>query len=155
MIYASNDGTVENIVRRLLMKSKEEILSINVLKEEVPNLDDYDNVMIGGSIYHGKIQKQLTKFIHGHLQILLTKRVGLFLYAGETEKEKVAAAFDQAFPEVLRNHSVCNEIFGYSYQLHDMNLFEKMFLKRAKGATDHDTWLNETGIEHFFKTMLI
>jgi hypothetical protein len=36
-----------------------------------------------------------------------------------------------------------------------MNLFEKMFLKRAKGATDHDTWLNETGIEHFFKTMLI
>ncbi|GER73709.1 flavodoxin domain-containing protein [Weizmannia acidilactici] len=153
VVYASKHGTVEGIVRSLLRKSPEEILSINILKEEPPNLSDYKNIMIGGSIYLGKIQKPLTKFIKHHLDILLQKRVGLFLCAGETDRKKVIDEFNHAFPEALRKHAVAKEVLGYAYKLDEMNFLEKMLVKKMRGVTENTSALNEEGIERFFDTV--
>ncbi|MFZ5639495.1 MAG: flavodoxin domain-containing protein [Bacillota bacterium] len=89
IIYATKYGCAEKAATILKSKMNGDVFLVNVMKEKVPGLDQYDNVILGGSIYIGKIQKALIKYIKSNLPSLLQKRVGLFICAGDLSEEKI------------------------------------------------------------------
>ena len=88
------------------------------------NLSDYEKIIIGGSIHAGNIQRHIKKFCEKNLDILTTKKVGLFMCCME-EGEKAQTQFTNAFPKELIEHAQAKEIVGGEFNFDKMNAIEK------------------------------
>jgi menaquinone-dependent protoporphyrinogen oxidase len=151
IIYSTKYGCVENAVNILKSKIEGEVDLINIMKENVPSLDHYDKVVIGGSIYVGKIQKRLLKFVDKNLSLLLTKQVGLFICAGEKMEEVREKELVDSFPKELFNHAICKDIFGYQIHYEKLNFLEKRMVAAVLGHKEGCSELYVEKIERFAK----
>lgn len=110
IIYATKYGYTEDCVQEMKSQLQGDVLTVNILTEKISSLDAFDNVIIGGSIYMGHVQKKLKAFCENNISALLEKRVALFLCCGLPEN------FEQnlvsAFPSELREIAVARECFG-------------------------------------------
>ncbi|WP_155671232.1 flavodoxin domain-containing protein [Ornithinibacillus caprae] len=105
IIYATKHGTVEKAVSLLKRNLKGNIIIANVNKH-VPSLEIFDTVIIGGSIYYGKVQKELTQYMKKNSRLLLTKRLGLFLCAGHPNPQQRKIEMENAFPKEILEHAL-------------------------------------------------
>jgi menaquinone-dependent protoporphyrinogen oxidase len=153
IIFATKYGSVENALAILRQKLSGDVCQVNIMEENVPSLDDYDQVIIGGSIYVGKIQKKLSKFVDKNLHLLLTKRVGLFICAGEKKAEVREKELVDAFPKELFKHAVCKEIFGYEIHYEKLNFLEKKMVAAVLGHKEGCSELSIEKIERFAEMM--
>ncbi|WML42880.1 flavodoxin domain-containing protein [Neobacillus sp. PS3-40] len=153
ILYATKYGSVEHAVEILESKLVGKVQHLNIMKEDVPTLIDYDQVIIGGSIYVGKIQRKLSKFVTKNLPLLLTKRIGLFICAGEKLQEVREKELVDAFPNDLFNHAICKDIFGYEIHYEKLNFLEKKMVGAVLGLKEGCSELSEEKITDFAKIM--
>ena len=59
IVYSSKYGYTEDCVNSLAEKIDGEVSTFNIYTEKIPSIDEFDNIIIGGSIYMGQIQKKL------------------------------------------------------------------------------------------------
>lgn len=152
IIYATKHGSVENAANKLKSKIPDKVMLVNIMAESPPSLEEFENVIIGGSIYAGKIQKKLIKYIDSHLNELLTKRIGLFICAAQEEKIRERELKD-SFPEVLFQHALCKGIFGYEVHFEDMNFIERKLAGAILGHKKSYSELSEEKINQFAHAM--
>lgn len=149
IVYCSSHGTTEKAVQLLSEWLEGEVLAVDLKRDKVLyDVNDYDIVMIGGSIHAGRIQGKIKHFIGKYHDILMTKKLGLFLccwHDGETAVEQ----FDEAFPEELRNRAVANGIFGGEFLVSKMNFIERQIVKKVSGITADTSNLDTTAIMSF------
>ncbi|MFD1637988.1 flavodoxin domain-containing protein [Evansella tamaricis] len=130
VVYCSSHGTTEKAARLLRSELNSETYLIDIKKEKLlSDINNYDAIIIGGSIHMGNIQGKIKQFIKKHHDVLLSKKLGLFLccmHEGELAKEQ----FEKAFPESLRKVAVTTGLFGGELLLSNMNFLEK---NRSKG----------------------
>ncbi|GLC31603.1 flavodoxin domain-containing protein [Clostridium omnivorum] len=153
IIYSTKHGTTEKAARILSAKLPGEVVLKNIMKENVSSLEEYDNVILGGSIYIGKVQKNLTEYMQKNLKELLSKRVSLFLCAGETNEELAAKQIKGAFPEELYKAAICKDSFGFEFNFDKLNFFEKLIMKKVKGVKESYYELKEDSIDRFAKVI--
>lgn len=133
IVYATKYGFTADCVEQLKTKLKGHTEAVNILKGTVPALSDFENVILGGSIYIGKVNKKLTEFCVSNLDALAGKRVALFLCCGMAEDfEKNLAA---SFPEALRKNAIAAECFGGELKTEKMGVLDKLVTKRIKKMT--------------------
>jgi menaquinone-dependent protoporphyrinogen IX oxidase len=80
------------------------------LSENVPNVDDFDTVVIGTGIRIGKAYKPFRKFLDENEDKLLTKRIAFFTCNVVTKDFEKAAAGN--IPEKLRDAAFLIRSFG-------------------------------------------
>lgn len=133
IVYATKYGFTAGCVEQLKAKLKGQTETVNIVKGTVPVLSDFDNVIIGGSIYVGKVNKKLTEFCANNLDALLSKRVALFLCCGmaeDFEKNLIAS-----FPEALRKTAIAADCFGGELNIEKMGFVDKLVTKQIKKMT--------------------
>lgn len=135
IIYGTKHGSAEKCSKLLKNKISGEVITINIKTENVPDLFSYDNVVIGGSIYAGQIQKEIKNFCIKNLEQLKSKRVGLFICG--LSGDKFEAELDNAFPKELVACAAIKEFFGGEVVYGKMNFFEKLIMKKIT-KTDKD-----------------
>lgn len=106
IIYATKYGSAENAAELLKKRLGGRVKLINIVKELVPPLNEYDTVILGGSIYAGNIQTKLGEFMNYNLDILLQKRVGLFLCAAHPDPEVREKELAASFPPASRPNCI-------------------------------------------------
>ena len=57
IVYSSKHGTAEKSANILKSKLTGDVDVVNIMLFAPTNLDKYDNIILGGSIYIGKVQK--------------------------------------------------------------------------------------------------
>ena len=110
------------------------LLDLNV--EPIPALDDYDTVIIGSSIYVGKISKPAKAFVTDNAAELLSKRIGIFLCCGFIEEAN--KLFKENFSEKLLRHATVTGIFGGEARLDKMNFVDRNIMKAVSKASGDD-----------------
>ncbi|MGM9929537.1 MAG: flavodoxin domain-containing protein [Bacillus sp. (in: firmicutes)] len=125
IVYASKNGTTEKCVERLA-SLLENTYVVN-LEESLPNTLDFDTIIIGGSIHYGTLNKSVRTFLDHNLQILLTKKVGLFLCCGMAED--VEKHFEANFPKPLLKEAIDIEYFGGEMDLDTLSGLDKLVVK--------------------------
>lgn len=133
IIYATKYGFTGECVEKLKAKLDGESTAVNVLTGTVPELSGVDNVVIGGSVYMGQINKKLKEFIAQNLNTLLQKRVALFVCCGMPDN--LEATLNNAFPEELRKKAIAVECFGGVLDTGKMKMADKMITSMIKKAT--------------------
>ncbi|MEQ9310236.1 MAG: flavodoxin domain-containing protein [Balneolaceae bacterium] len=144
----STHGTTEKIVDRLsTLLGYNTSTIINLKDQDVPDLNDYDTIIIGGSVYAGKIQKKIRNYCESNLDELLEKQLGLFMCYMDTENE--VQEFEQSFPNELITHAKAKGYFGGELDFNKMNFVEKFVAKRVIGVSKSVSRINSQAINHF------
>tara|TARA_R110000868_G_scaffold304437_14_gene565197 strand:- start:39449 stop:39961 length:513 start_codon:yes stop_codon:yes gene_type:complete len=148
IIYMSNHGTTEKIVDRLSsLLGYNTSTIINLRNQEVPNLEDFDTIIIGGSVHAGKIQKKLRLFCSSKLEELVTKKIGLFLcYMDDKNRYE---EFLNSFPGELIDHAKASGFFGGELLFEKMNFIEKAVAKKVSKHKESVSRINSQAINHF------
>lgn len=128
--YSTTLGCTEQCASKLKEDIGEDVDMIRISRRRRYNLQQYNTIIIGGSIHEGMIQRSVYKFCESNLEELLTKSVGLFVCcmdADANEKELI----QRAFPGTLVKHALASGFFGGELNIKKMNLLQKIMTRKA------------------------
>ncbi len=128
--YATTHGCTENAAKELKERIGGDTSMVDLKKNPNPSIDEFDRVIIGGSIYAGKIQKSVNEFSKKNLEALKQKEIGLFIccmYEGQVAQEQLKNAFPEELHEIAKDEAV----FGGAFDFKKMKFFEKMIVKKV------------------------
>ncbi|WP_394697619.1 flavodoxin domain-containing protein [uncultured Sunxiuqinia sp.] len=94
----------------------------NLKEDRNPCFEDYDLVIIGGSIHAGQIQRRVREFRENNTEKLGLKEIGLFICCmmqGEQAQEQL----NNAFPEKLHQYAKSKAILGSEYNFDKIRFF--------------------------------
>ena len=80
ILYLSKHGTTEKVARIIGDKLEEKDTELINLEKVQPSLDQYDRIIIGGSVYAGTVNKKLTSYCIENETLLAQKQLGLFVW---------------------------------------------------------------------------
>jgi menaquinone-dependent protoporphyrinogen oxidase len=126
--FRSKYGTTEACARALAERIKAETALADLRIRHTPDVHAFDVVLIGGSIYGGRIQREVTSFCERRGELLLKRKVGLFiccLSQGEHAREQLQAAF----PEWLAAHAFARSVFGGELRYDKLTLLDKLLVR--------------------------
>jgi menaquinone-dependent protoporphyrinogen oxidase len=123
IVYASKHGTAEKCALELSQKLLGKVDLCNLKSGKIPEISQYTRIIIGGSIYVGKIQKEVREFCLKDLSQLKQKKVGLFLCC--MNKNAFEAQLNSSFPQELISSAVVRENFGGEFKFKEMNFIER------------------------------
>lgn len=132
IIYGSTYGYAKDCANELSKQIKGEVLLVNVSTDTIPSIDEFDNVVIGGSIYMGMISKKIKTYCTSNVDLLKEKRVGLFICSGLAED--VEKNTKNAFSEELLKKAISVEYFGGELRIEKMKFTHKILTGLMKKA---------------------
>ncbi|MFZ5939917.1 MAG: flavodoxin domain-containing protein [Bacteroidota bacterium] len=145
--FSSTMGCTEQCAKRLKADLGSDVDLIRISRRRKYHLDQYDTVIIGGSIHEGLIQLAVRRFCQAYLSVLLKKKVGIFVCCmdpGTNEQEMIR----RAFPESLIAHSLATGYFGGELNLKKMNLLTQIMTRKA-ARIEEEIELNGKRIQDF------
>lgn len=123
ILYTTKHGTTTKCAELLAKKFPGQV-DVMKLSDNHPELTGYDTVILGGSIYAGKIQKDMKAFCSSYIDTLKRKRLGLFICcmsAAQADDELKAS-----FPAELVAHATATARLGGGFKFKEIGFFEKM-----------------------------
>ena len=143
LLYTTRHSSTEKCVRILQAQLNGETTIINLQTHQAPELSEFNTIILGGSIYMGKTQKELRKFAETRLQQLLEKPVLLFFCSRFRREDD----FHTNFPDMLVRHARRKSCFGGELSTANLGMFERLITKMVGGKDFSD--LQETTIAEF------
>ncbi|CUO23470.1 flavodoxin domain-containing protein [Clostridium sp. NSJ-49] len=129
IIYGSNHGCAKKCAELLEENLKGEVDIVDIRKDITLDLNNYDKVVIGGSIYMGKIQKEIEEVCESYCDNLKEKKLGLFICC--MNEENVEKQIKDNFPEKLILSAKVQGYFGGAFNFKDMNFFERFIIRKV------------------------
>ena len=148
ILYASNHGTTEKVAERISrIIGYNRCKMLNIYEMTPPPLDEFDVVIIGGSIHFGKVQKKIRKYCEKHIEELLTKKLGLFICY--MDKEQEMEEYINSYPAALIQHAHAEGYFGGAFDFDKLNFVERLIVKKSLGHKESIYRINSQSINHF------
>ena len=153
IVFASNHGTVEKCARELFRQIEGKVDICNLKRRDfLPDLSGYEAIIVGGSIHSGKIQEEISSFCDENLEMLASKRLGLFvncLYSGKKAQKQL----DDAFPEILNRKAVVRDYFGGEVDQLKLSFWERVVTTRMIEEGDLVVAVSKERIARFATTI--
>ncbi len=148
--YSSKYGTALLCAQSLQSQIGGEVTLVN-LADQQPDPSEYDQVIVGGSIYFGQIQHTTRDFCQHWEKQLLSKPLGLFVCCAQTEKyqEQLTAAFS----EKLRSHARFTSTLGYAYDFKKMRFIDRLIIKKVAKVSESRQQLDQEAIRELAAAM--
>ena len=148
IIFRSKHGTTETVSRTMAQKlSTDEVTLIDLKEYPKPNLQEFERIIVGGSIHAGAIQKQVKNFCKAHLEDLQKKELGLFICCMDRELQE--KEFEDSFPEELKTYAKATGIMGGEFVFERMNFLERFIVKKISKKDHSVSEINHKAIDSF------
>lgn len=128
--YSSKHGCSEKCAVILKEQLHGKVDLINLKEKNDLELNKYNKVILGGSIYVGKIQKEISEFCDKYLDDLKQKKIGLFI-CGMQDDETVQKQLNENFPKELLEIAEVKSYFGGEFIFNKLNFMEKLIVKKV------------------------
>ena len=149
IFYSTKHGSSRLTAQRIAEGLAENPTEVFDLKNGFSgNLAGFDRIVIGGSIYAGRVHKRLRDFCSQNEAVLLKKDLGLFIccmYEGEI----AARQLREAFPEKLLSHARAAEVLGGELRFGEMNFIERAIIRKVTGISESRSNLDDEALESF------
>lgn len=149
IIYESKHGCTEKCSMILKDKLQGEVTTINISNQDIPNIEFFHNIIIGGSIYIGKIQSKIRNFCFENINILKNKKVGFFICCMNRDNEEMQ--LNSSFPEELLTHASAIGYFGGEFIFKSLNVLEGFIVKKVAKTNKDISTISEENISKFAK----
>jgi len=141
VLYSSKYGTTKTCAERISKRLGCDIKSLD--QESFISLDKYSHIILGSSVYMGKLRKPLTDFIEKNPS-LSDKDLSIFFCCNpETD-------YQSLIPSKINNAKAYH--FGYELKLTEMKFMDKFISKMIAKTSEDVSKINENEIEKFIQT---
>ena len=148
----SHHGTTRKVAKQIQEKlGFSDSVLIDLSKDQIPNLNDFNTIIVGGSIYMGTMQNKIKEFCIKNQEILLKKRLGFFMCS--MNKELKQKSFDESFPEKLRTVAIANGLLGGEIIIKNLGFIEKIIVRMVSGVKEDQSTLDQNAIDQFIKSI--
>lgn len=152
IVYASKYGCTEKCAELLSKELYGDVDIMNLKKVRDIDISKYEKIIVGGSIYIGKIQKEVMEFCSINLKELKKKRIGLFI-CGMQEGDIINNELNENFNPALIEVADAKECFGGEFTFDKMNFIEKFIVKKVSKVTSNKSNILEDNIHKFAQAM--
>lgn len=128
VVYSSKYGATEKCAKILKDKLGESCSLSNIATDDHPSLEDYDVVMIGSSVYAGKMRADIISFVNDNETLLKSKNIGIFLCCKDQGSEALSY-INENMPTWVIENAFVQSAFGHEINLEKMNFVERNILK--------------------------
>lgn len=144
IVYATKYGTTQTCAEKIHAHIEADIRPISTINQVI--LSDYDRIIIGSSVYIGRIRRPMIKFIKKNQAELLKKSLHLFLCSGDSKdfSELMGPIAKKAEQKVH---------FGSEIKASEMNWFDRYVMKKVSGELKDTSSLNDDAIDAFIKKL--
>lgn len=128
IIYSSTYSCTAVIAEQMKDYLGGEVELINARKESIPPINDFQRVIIGGSLRSGQLHRQLKEFIRVQAEELTQRELGLFICSydsGDKARQQLLAAY----PAELVASAKTTAWFGRVNDFRKMNFIERMITR--------------------------
>lgn len=122
--FSTKHGFTEHAAFKLQQLFGDQAECVNLKTTFNVALTDYQTVIIGGSIYFGKIQPEVAQFLEQQRAELASKKIGLFLGGEDAQRQ----LYD-AFGAELLQRAAAVELIGGIVNPKQLNFGEKIITK--------------------------
>lgn len=130
VIYATKYGCTKKCAEILKSFLDEEVEILSAKSYKI-DLTQYDVVLIGGSVYMGKIRKEIIQFYKRNKKQLENKRIGLFVCC--YTPNGTDGFLESLFPKEMLEHAFYATCVGGEMNYRKMNcIYRKMFQSLKK-----------------------
>lgn len=136
IVYASTHGAAAECARRLSLALGGETDVVDLNGKTGADPSPYDTVVVGSSVYAGKIQKNAGSFCRKYESVLLQKPLGIFFSSMSQDEKEIRAYLEVGFPQELVKHLSAYNSFGGAFYFSRLNFAERTLAKmivRAMG----------------------
>ena len=152
IIYASKHGCTEKCSNLLKGKLNGEVKIVDIKKDNVPEIALFDKIIIGGSIYMGRIQKELNEFCLKNISTLKNKKLGFFICCMK-ENDIAETQISNSFPEELLINAITRGYFGGEFIFKKMNFLERLIVKKVSKINKDTSTLSKENIIKFAQSI--
>ena len=153
IIFATKYGSVANAAKLLAGELQGTTDLVRLGHDDLPVLDEYDSVVVGGSIYVGNIQKEVKEFCRDFKAELLEKKLGLFICAGEKSEEKRLDSIRKNYPSELIDHSTATGWFGQEVHFEKASFVDRTVIRLMMRVKENFSDLKKENIAEFAAKM--
>lgn len=155
IIYTSKHGTTEKVAQMIAGNLAEHPLSlINLKRNANPDLTDFDLLILGCGIYAGNPSGSFRKFCNNNINILLNKKLGLFICGMESDSTKQQQEIMNAYPASLLQHADAKVFVGGEFLFEQMNFMEKTIIKRIAKTDKSISAIKDSEIKGFVDQLI-
>jgi menaquinone-dependent protoporphyrinogen oxidase len=144
--YGTKYGCAQKCAMELAKEFDGKVELVNLKEKRNVDLSGYGRVIIGGSVYIGKIQKEVTEFITANMNELLKKEVGLFI-CGMQEGDMMEKEITENFPSELISKAKSVMNFGGEFNFKKMNFMEKAIIKKISKVSSDKSDIHHENIK--------
>ena len=151
ILYATKTGTTEKCAK-LLAEKLEEATLVD-LRKDTADLNQFDCIIVGGSIRIGTLNKFAKRFIEKNKEILKDKKTAYFICSASTEQ--LEEMFSRNISKDLLESAICYDTFGGEMDINKQKGIDKFIVKMV--SKNKDSKLPEIlfdNIENFAKKIL-
>lgn len=130
--YSTKYGTSAACAERLEKALRGMEVHTVCLEKETPRVEDYDIVLLGGSVYFEKFRPALRQFLKEQENALLEKPLGLFWCCGKTEDHEYYG--EKLFSKALREHAFLQIFFGGTLRIKNASLPHRFLLHAMRSS---------------------
>lgn len=149
--YGTKYGSTEKCATLLAQKIVGEVDLVNLKVKEIEDITEYDKIIIGTSVYAGRVFKEVTKFCKENLDLLKKKKVSIFT-CGMLDGQKAEEQFNNCFPNELLQSVVAKGCLGGEFNFDKMGFADKIIAKMVSKAQKSNTsTISKENIDKFAK----
>ena len=146
ILYATKHGATREVAERIA-SCIDSAVTRDLKSSEIPDVAEFDCIVIGSSIYVGGIRKEAKAFLSVNAEKLRNKKLGLFL-CGMLENEAEKCFSENFSPEILQS-SVAKSFLGGKFDPDNANAFERLAMKIATKESGFVDMVSEEKIKQF------
>ena len=130
--YASRNGSTQSCAERLKALMHHADVTLSSLETEAPDPTQYDVIVFGSSVRFGKLLPSATRFLKTHRDVLLQKKLALFLCCGLAHEYEYY--LKKLFARELLEHSLQTLYFGGSLRKDGLSLFDRWIVRSMRAS---------------------
>ena len=146
ILYATKYGTTREIAQRI-SNNIDNFVMHDLKQGDIPNLGEFDCVIIGSSLYAGTIRKEAKTFLSQNTNDLQNKKIGLFLCGIDESNGK--KYFDDNFPADILRVAQAKSFLGGIFEPQKANVFERLIMKAVAKQPGHVNTVNDEKVKQF------
>lgn len=146
--YGSKYGCTEKCAKILSQKLDAEVELCNLKNSKDVNVSNYELIIVGGSIYAGKIRSEVTNFCKSNLNLLKNKETAFFICCMR-EKDEAEKQLMGAIPKELLNDAISRGFFGWELIYTKMSFIDRFITKKIRKIEEDTSCISVDNINKF------
>lgn len=152
IVYDSYTGTVEKCAKILAEQLSNADL-VNISKQKLPDLQNYDCVVIGSYVHAGHISKKIKKFVAQNLESIRNKKIGIYLCM-VAQKEHFEQYMNDNFNKELLRITKVKDFFGGELNYEKMNFLFRFILRQIEKKAKPQLGIRPEKIHEFAQKIM-